>query len=110
MMSQPSAAPPGHRLIQWATMLAGVSLILVVVNIVLAVLDQNAQAEVNQHQQQIAQAAQLEAVTSVLVRGLQAQADQDPQIQDLLKRAGVTAPPAASAPAPAPAPAPATKP
>jgi hypothetical protein len=90
-MSQPPAAPQqGQRLIRWATMLAGVSLVLVVVNIVLAIVDQNAQAEVNQRQQQIAQAAQLEAVSNVLVRSLEAQAANDPQIQDLLKRVGAT--------------------
>ncbi len=72
---------------------------LVIVNIVLAVVDQTAQAEVNQRQQQLAQAAQLEAVTNVLARALVAQADtaNDAQIQDLLKRAGV--PQASAAPA-----------
>ncbi len=108
-MSQPPASPQGQRLIHWATMLAGISLVLVVVNIVLAILDQNAQADVNQRQQQIAQAAQLEAVTNVLARELQAQAADDPQIQDLLKRvqlpvAGTAVPPPAPAPAPASAP------
>jgi hypothetical protein len=89
MSQPPPAAPQGQRLIQWATFLAGVSLVLVVVNIVLAVIDQNAQAEVNQRQQQLAQAAQMEALTNVLVRALEAQAP-DPQIQDLLNRAGVS--------------------
>ena len=104
IMSQPPASPQGQRLTHWATMLAGISLVLVVVNIVLAILDQNAQADVNQRQQQIAQAAQLEAVTNVLARELQAQAPNDPQIQDLLKRvqlpvAGTAVPPPAAAPA-----------
>lgn len=102
-MSQPPASPQGHRLIQWATMLAGVSLVLVVVNIVLAIIDQNAQAEVNQRQQQIAQAAQLEAVTNVLARELQAQAAADPQIQDLLKRAQLPVAGTAAVPPPVPA-------
>jgi hypothetical protein len=86
-------------------MLAGVSLVLVVVNIVLAIIDQNAQAEMNQRQQQIAQAAQIEAVTNVLARELQARAADDPQIQDLLKRAQLPIPGTAVLPPP-----PATKP
>lgn len=91
-MSQPAAEPPGHRLIQWATLLAGVSLVLVIVNIVLAVIDRNAQAEVNRRQQQIAQAAQLEAVAKVMTRALttQAEASQDKQLQDLLANAGIS--------------------
>jgi hypothetical protein len=90
-----------QRLIQLATLLAGVSLILVVVNIGLAVIDQRAQAEVNQRQQIINQAAQLNAVSGLLTRALisQAQAAKDPQIEALLKRAGaVGATPAAAKP------------
>ncbi len=102
MMRPTAAAPQSQRLIQWATLLAGVSLVLVIVNIVLAVVDQTAQAEVNQRQQQLAQAAQLEAITNVLTRALVAQADtvNDAQIRDLLKRAGV--PQASAGPATSP--------
>ena len=92
MMSQRPASPQGQRLIQWATMLAGVSLVLVVVNIVLAIIDQNAQAEVNQRQQQIAQAAQLEAVTNVLARELQAAGRQRPADPGPAEARGAQAP------------------
>ncbi len=80
-----------QRLIQWATMLAGVSLVLVVVNIALAIIDQNAQADVNERQQIIAQAAQLNAVNTLLTRALQSQMQsaKDPQIEALLKSAGI---------------------
>ncbi|MGH7153619.1 MAG: hypothetical protein ACREF3_06785 [Acetobacteraceae bacterium] len=84
-------SPAGQqRLIQWATLLAGVSLMLVIVNIVLATIVQNAQAEVNRRQQMIAQAAQLGPVTAALVRDLVAQSATDTKLQDLLKQAGIT--------------------
>jgi succinate dehydrogenase hydrophobic anchor subunit len=88
MSEQKPAASRGSWLIQWATLLAGVSLVLVVVNIALALMDQTAQAEVNQRQQEIAQAAQLGALTTVLTRALttQEQNSKDPQIEDLLRR------------------------
>jgi len=106
MSDQRPAASQGSWLLQWATLLAGVSLILVIVNIALALVDQSAQAEANQRQQQIAQAAQLEALTNVLTHALtvQEQSSKDPQIQDLLTRAAASAgpiSPAASAPVPA---------
>jgi hypothetical protein len=111
-MSERKPAPSqGQWLIQWATLLAGVSLILVVVNIALAIIDQTAQAEANQRQQQIAQAAQLEALTNVLARALRTQEEssKDPQLKDLLAHysGGVGAPVGA---APTPAAAPAAKP
>ena len=90
--------PDPQRVVSWATMLAGVSLVLVVVNIVLASLNQSLQAEANQRQQQLAQAAQLNAVTNVLQAGLVQQAQQgDAKIQAILKKAAVpfTAPAAA---------------
>lgn len=76
---------------QWATLLAGVSLILVIVNIVLASINASAQAEANRRQQALAQAAQLNAVNSLLERALVQQAEQanDSKVQDLLKKAGV---------------------
>jgi succinate dehydrogenase hydrophobic anchor subunit len=106
MSDQRPAASQGSWLLQWATLLAGVSLILVIVNIALALVDQSAQAEANQRQQQIAQAAQLEALTNVLTHALtvQEQSSKDSQIQDLLTRAAASAGPISPAtPAPAPA-------
>jgi succinate dehydrogenase hydrophobic anchor subunit len=112
-MSERKPAPSqGQWLIQWATLLAGVSLILVVVNIALALVDQNAQAEANQRQQQIAQAAQLEALTNVLVHALtvQEESSKDPQLKDLLARYGGSTGAAATGARPAPVAAPAAKP
>jgi len=96
MSDQKPAASQGSWLIQWATLLAGVSLVLVIVNIALALVDQSAQAEANQRQQRIAQAAQLEALTNVLTHALtvQEQSSRDPQIQDLLTRAAASPEPA----------------
>ena len=91
-----------------APALAGVSLVLVIVNIAPALWDQTAQVEANQRQQQIAQAAQLEALTNLLAHSLatQEQSSKDPQIQALLTRAAASAGPAPAVPvAPAPAPA-----
>jgi hypothetical protein len=109
-MNERPAAPTGSWLIQWSTLLAGVSLVLVIANIVLAVVDQSAQGEANQRQQQIAQAAQLEALTNVLMHALtaQEQSSKDPQLQDLL-RSGGSPPAPAGAVAPVPA-SPAAKP
>lgn len=93
-MSEQKPAPSGVSwLIQWATLLAGVSLVLVVVNIALAVVDQSAQAEVNQRQQQIAQAAQLQALSNLLAQALsrQEQSSSDPQLKELLVQAGAGA-------------------
>jgi succinate dehydrogenase hydrophobic anchor subunit len=103
MSDQKPAASQGSWLLQWATLLAGVSLVLVIVNIALALLDQTAQAGANQRQQQIAQAAQLEALTNVLTHALtvQEQSSRDPQIQDLLTRAAANAGPASTVPPPA---------
>jgi len=111
MSEQKPAASQGSWLIQLTTLLAGVSLVLVVVNIALALMDQSAQAEANQRQQQIAQAAQLEALTNLLLHTLsvQEQSSKDPQIQDLLTRAaagaGLTSTSIAAPAAPAAAPA-----
>jgi len=100
MSDQKSAASQGSWLLQWTTLLAGVSLVLVIVNIALALVDQSAQAEANQRQQQIAQAAQLEALTNVLTHALtvQEQSSKDPQIKDLLTRAAASAEPASPLP------------
>ncbi len=105
MSEQRPAASQGQWLIQWATLLAGVSLVLVAVNIALALMDQSAQAEANQRQQQIAQAAQLEALTNVLMHALttQEQSSKDPQLQDLLTRAAASAGPASAGAPTAPA-------
>jgi hypothetical protein len=78
--------------------------VLVIANIALALMDQTAQAEANQRQQQIAQAAQLEALTNVLIHALatQEQSSKDPAIEDLIHTASggpasLGAPPAAPA-------------
>jgi succinate dehydrogenase hydrophobic anchor subunit len=95
MSEQNPPASQASWLIQMATVLAGVSLVLVIVNIALALVDQTAQAEATQRQQQIAQAAQLEALTNVLTHALstQEQSSKDPQLQALLTRAAAGAPP-----------------
>jgi hypothetical protein len=113
MSGQKPAASQGSWLIRMATLLAGVSLVLVIVNIALALVDQVAQAEATRRQQQIAQAAQLEALTNLLTHALstQEQSSKDPQIQALLTRAAASAGPALGAPAaPAAAPPAAAKP
>ncbi len=87
-----SLEPPNQqRVVQIATLLAGVSLVLVIVNIVLASINQSAQAEANQRQQLLAQAAQMNVVSNLLERALITQAENgdSAKIQDLLKRAGV---------------------
>lgn len=88
----PSSDPANQqRVVQGATLLAGVSLVLVIVNIVLASINQSAQAEANQRQQMLAQAAQLNAVNNLLERELIQQAQGgDTKIQDLLKKANVS--------------------
>ena len=95
--------------------LAAVALLLVVVNIWLELADGGMQAEVNQRQAFINQNAAVISVDNALIRALAtaAASNKDAQIDDALKRAGVTymlnspptqaaTPPAAQA-APAPA-------
>lgn len=97
-------------MVQGATLLAGVSLVLVIVNIVLASLNQTMQENVNRRQQVLVQAAQLSSVATILQRAMVTQAEQgDEKIQAVLKRADITfkAPASASSPTPA---APASKP
>lgn len=109
--------PNPQRVVQGTTLLAGVSLVLVIVNIVLASLNQNLQENVNRRQQVLVQAAQLSTVSTLLERAMVQQAEQgNAKIQALLKRADVnfaapgSATPAPAAPAPAsPPPGPATK-
>lgn len=103
-------APNPQRVVQGATLLAGVSLVLVIVNIVLASLNQTMQENVNRRQQVLVQAAQLSSVATILQRAMVTQAEQgDEKIQAVLKRADITfkAPASASSPTPA---APASKP
>ena len=84
-------APNPHRVVQGATLLAGVSLVLVIVNIVLASLNQDLQDNVNRRQQALVQAAQLSNVAAILQRAMVAQAEQgDEKIQAVLKQAGVS--------------------
>lgn len=104
-------APNPQRVVQGATLLAGVSLVLVIVNIVLASLNQGMQENVNRRQQVLVQAAQLSGVATILQRSMVAQAEQgDEKIQAVLKRADIsfTAPAPASSPAPTASPAPAS--
>lgn len=88
----PKIPPPdAHRVVSGTTLLAGVSLVLVVVNIVLASINASAQAEANRRQQTLAEAARLNAVNTLLTRALvqQASTGNDAKIQELLKTAGV---------------------
>lgn len=97
--------PNPQRVVQGTTLLAGVSLVLVIVNIVLASLNQNLQENVNRRQQILVQAAQISTVSTLLERAMVQQAEQgNEKIQALLKRADVSfTPPASSTPSPAPA-------
>src|SRR5258708_22536046 len=74
------------------TSLAGISVVLVIVNGVIFLTNQSAQAEVNQRQQFINQSAQLGRVQEVLVRALATSAanNKDDQLRDLLSQHGVS--------------------
>ena len=79
-------------MVSGTTLLAGVSLVLVIVNIALASINASAQREANRRQQMLAEAARLNAVNTLLTRALVQQAEQgnDAKVQDLLKKAGVS--------------------
>jgi hypothetical protein len=88
----PKIPPPDpHRVVSGTTLLAGVSLVLVIVNIALASINASAQAEANRRQQMLAEAGRLNAVDTLLTRALVQRAEQgnDAKIEDLLKKAGV---------------------
>ncbi len=95
--------PSQQRVVQGATLLAGVSLVLVLVNIVLASLNQNLQEDVNRRQQVLVQAAQINTITTLLERAMVQQAQQgNAKIEAVLKRADVSFTPPASATAATP--------
>jgi hypothetical protein len=74
------------------TLLAGLSVILVVVNGMLFLVNQETQAAINRRQQFINQSAQLGRVNEALVRALATSAanNKDDQLRDLLAQHGIT--------------------
>jgi hypothetical protein len=106
----------GSRALFWiATILAAGCIVLVAVNIVLSLVNQRAQAEVNERQHTIAESIQLKQLQDGIVRALATSANnnKDEQLRDLLVQLGfavVNQAPGAAAPsgatsgsAPAPA-------
>jgi hypothetical protein len=92
--------------------LAGITLVLVVVYVVLVQKNRSVQAEVNQRQQFINQGIQLGRINDALIRALAAAAvdNNDDKLRELLAQNGITINPATGAPekqaapaAPAPA-------
>jgi hypothetical protein len=92
--------------------LAGITLVLVVVYVVLVQENRSVQAEVNQRQQFINQGIQLGRINDALIRALAAAAvdNNDDKLRELLTQNGITINPATGAPekqaapaAPAPA-------
>jgi hypothetical protein len=92
--------------------LAGITLVLVVVYVVLVQENRSVQAEVNQRQQFINQGIQLGRINDALIRALAAAAvdNNDDKLRELLAQNGITINPATGAPekqaapaAPAPA-------
>ncbi|MBV8653849.1 MAG: hypothetical protein JO255_20490 [Alphaproteobacteria bacterium] len=83
---------PGKLLYWVMTSLAGLSVVLVVVNGVIFLTDQSAQAEVNQRQQFINQSAQLGRVQEGLIRALALSAanNKDDQLRDLLAQFNIS--------------------
>src|SRR5258708_40312138 len=75
-----------------STVLALLSVVLVVSNGILFLINQEAQAAVNRRQQFIAQTAQLARVNEALVRALATTAanNGDEQLRDLLTQHGIT--------------------
>jgi hypothetical protein len=74
------------------TVLAGVSVILVISNGILFLVNQEAQAAINRRQQFINQSTQLGRVNEALVRALATSAatNKDDQLRDLLAQHGIT--------------------
>jgi hypothetical protein len=75
-----------------STVLAGLSVILVISNGILFLVNQEAQAAINRRQQFINQSAQLGRVNEALVRALATSAanNKDDQLRDLLAQHGIT--------------------
>ncbi len=80
--------------------LAGITLVLVVVYIVLVQENRSVQAEVNQRQQFINQSIQLGRINDALIRALAAAAVEhnDDKLRELLAQQGITINPATGAP------------
>src|SRR6266436_4770068 len=80
--------------------LAGITLVLVVVYIVLVQENRSVQAEVNQRQQFINQSIQLGRINDALIRALAAAAVEhdDDKLRELLAQQGITINPASGAP------------
>jgi uncharacterized membrane protein YeiB len=81
------------RALFWiSTALAGLSVILVVSNGILFLVNQEAQAAVNRRQQFINQSAQLGRLNEALVRALATSAanNKDDQLRELLAQHGIT--------------------
>ena len=75
-----------------STALAGLSVILVISNGILFLVNQDAQATINRRQQFINQSVQLGRVNEALVRALatSAASNKDNQLRDLLAQHGIT--------------------
>ncbi len=81
------------RVLFWiSTLLAGLSVILVISNGLLFLVNQEAQAAVNRRQQFINQSAQLGRLNEALVRALATTAanNKDDQLRELLAQHGIT--------------------
>ena len=80
--------------------LAGITLVLAVVYIVLVQENRSVQAEVNQRQQFINQSIQLGRINDALIRALAAAAveNNDEKLRELLAQNGITINPATGAP------------
>jgi hypothetical protein len=80
--------------------LAGITLILVVVYIVLIQNNRSVQAEINQRQQFINQSIQLGRINDALIRAIAASAvnNKDDKLRDLLAQNGITINPTTGAP------------
>ena len=109
----------GKKTLIWiSTVLSALCLVLVGVDIILLLVNQRAQAEVNERQRTIAESIQLKQVQDGIVRLLwnAANANKDDQVRDLLVQLGfatitpapTVAAPATAAPGAAAPPAPAT--
>src|SRR5215469_12787982 len=92
-------------LFQWiTTVLAGLSVSLVVVDAVFAVNNETLQADVNQRQQILNQAPQLNRLNEILMRAL-GDAElktKDDQLREMLSQHGLVATPGTAAPAATP--------
>lgn len=86
------ARTKGQGLFWVSTVLAALSVVLVISNGVLFLANQEAQAAINRRQQFINQSAQLDRLNEALVRALATYAanNKDDQLRDLLAQHGIT--------------------